>query len=256
MLIDAHCHFNSLSKHKISEIVLDCSENYQFVDSGIDIKSSQVSLEIANSYNFIYSSLGFHPFSGPQYSRQVIVEYQKLISSNKKVIAIGEVGLDYKAKISLERQEEILKDFFQLAKNNNLAIVIHNRLELIEKSEDLRILDILDSVVYDYPKVMFHCFSYSPNFLQEVIKRKAFVSFSLNILRNNEKIIASLKQCPLDKLILETDSPYMRINNVSSSPLNISNVYQRAADIRGIKRNYLEKAVEENNKNLFFGGNE
>ncbi len=252
MLIDAHCHFNSLSKDKIHQVASACSENYWFIDSSIDKKSSQISLEISGKYDFIYSSLGFHPFSLEQYTSQDINDYQKMVSNNKKIIAIGEIGLDYKAKTSLRKQEETLKDFLQLAKKNNLAIVIHNRLELFEKREDLRILNILDSVVFNYPKVMFHCFSYSPDFLQEAIKRKVFISFSLNILRNNKNIIASLKQCPLNKLILETDSPYMRINNLPSSPLNISEVYSHVASVRSIKEEDLEDTVLSNINSLFF----
>jgi TatD DNase family protein len=109
----------------------------------------------------------------------------------------------------------------------------------------------LDKVFSGYEQVIFHCFSYGEEILQEVIRRKGAVCFSLNILRSNAAILASLRECPLENMLLETDSPYMKIKDKHSTPLDIEKVYARAAEIKGIEPARLEAAVSENSQRLF-----
>ncbi len=220
---------------------------YCFIDSSIDLNSSKVSLEVSSKHDFVYSALGFHPFSGKSFSPTVIRDYDKLIDDNKKVIAIGEIGLDYKADSPVQLQEDILAAFIELAKNKDLPVMIHNRWQ------DTKILDILDKFYSSYETVVFHCFSYSQDFLAKIVERRGFVSFSLNILRKKEEITQSLKSCPLDKLILETDSPYMRVAGKPSTPLDIDKTYKEAAEIKGISEKNLKQAISTN-INLLFPG--
>lgn len=245
MLIDSHCHFNSLSEIAREDVISSCDKNYCFIDSSIDLNSTKISLELSSKYDFIYSALGFHPFSGKNFTPAVVTEYSKFLDENKKVVAIGEVGLDDKADISPQLQEEILAFFIELAKSKSLPVMIHNRWQ------DAKILDILDKFYSSYEKVVFHCFSCNQDFLAKIIKRRGFISFSLNILRKKEEILESLRKCPLDKLLLETDSPYMRINGKPSIPLDIEKTYLRAAEIKGISKEELEMAVSLNIKELF-----
>ncbi len=245
MFIDSHCHFNSLQKNKIDTIIESCLDGYCFIDSSIDLKSSKISVEISSQHSFIYTSLGFHPFSVNEFSSETIIKYQEIIEENKKIVAIGEIGLDYKANAIVEDQEKVFIDFVKLAQKNNLPIVIHNRFE------GDKILDILNNLYSGYDRVIFHCFSYSPDLLDKILERGAYVSFSLNVLRKNKAIIASLKKCPLDRILLETDSPYMRIKNVPSTPLDIRNVYSFAAEVKDIKKTELEEAVFLNAKKVF-----
>lgn len=247
MLIDAHCHLNSLSKITREDVISSSNSSYCFIDSGIDLNSSKISLELSGKYDCVYSTLGFHPFSGKNFSPAVVRDYEKLIDDNKKVVAIGEIGLDYKADSSAQLQEDILAAFVELAKSKNLPVMIHNRWQ------DTKILDILDKFYSSYKKVVFHCFSYSQDFLAKIIERSGFVSFSLNILRKKEEITQSLKSCPLDKLILESDSPYMRVGGKPSTPLDIDKTYKTAAEIKGIGKEELEEAVFLNIKELFPG---
>ena len=99
--------------------------------------------------------------------------------------------------------------------------------------------------------MVFHCFSYDQDFLAKIIERGGFISFSLNILRKREEISKSLKSCPIEKLLLETDSPYMRVAGKPSTPLDIDKTYKRAAEIRGISKEELESAVSSNIGELF-----
>jgi len=245
MLIDSHCHLNSLSKITREDVISSCDKNYCFIDSSIDLNSTKISLELSSKYDFIYSALGFHPFSGKSFTPALVTEYSKLIDEEKKVVAVGEIGLDDKADISPQLQEEILTSFIELAKSKDLPVVIHNR------RQDAKILDILDKFYSSYEKVVFHCFSYNQDFLAKIIRRKGFISFSLNILRKKEYLIQSLERCPLDKLLLETDSPYMRISGKPSIPLDIEKTYLRAAEIKGISKEELAEAVSLNIKELF-----
>ena len=245
MLIDSHCHLNCLSKIAREDVISSSKSSYCFIDSSIDLNSSKVSLEISSKYDFVYSALGFHPFSGKSFSPTVVRDYEKLIDNNKKVVAIGEIGLDYKADFSAQLQEDILAAFVELAKVKGLPVMIHNRWQ------DTKILDILDKFYSSYKTVVFHCFSYNQDFLAKIIARGGFVSFSLNILRKKTEIVQSLESCPLDKLILETDSPYMRVAGKPSTPLDIDKTYKVAAEIKGISKEELESAVSLNIKELF-----
>lgn len=245
-LVDSHCHFNSLSEEIREEVVSSCGGNYIFIDSSIDTKSSLESVALSERHDFIYTSLGFHPFCGAEFSGKVIDEYERLIKENKKIVAVGEIGLDYKAEISLEEQESILCDFISLAKRENLTVVIHNRLDTF------KVLEVLDKYFSTYQKVVFHCFSYSEEFLKEILQRGGFVSFSLNILREKKSIISSLNKCPLENLLLETDSPYMRIKNEPSTPLDVEKVYSFAAAAKGLEEEQLKKIVLSNAKRAFF----
>ena len=245
MLIDSHCHLNSFSKITREDIMSSIKSDYCFIDSSIDLNSSTISLELSSKYKCVYSALGFHAFSSKSFSPMVVRDYEKLIDDNKKVVAIGEIGIDYKADFSAKLQEDILSAFIGLAKNRGLPVMIHNRWQ------DTKILDILDKFYLNYEKVVFHCFSYSQDFLAEIIKRKGFVSFSLNILRKKQEILQSLKSCPLDRLLLETDSPYMRLNGKPSTPLDIEKTYQAAAEAKGVSKEELEGAVFLNIKELF-----
>lgn len=245
MLIDTHCHFNSLSRNLREELLSQGLGNYSLIDSGIDRASSLASVSFSKQYDFIYTSLGFHPFCAKKFRLEILAEYEKLIEENKRIVSIGEIGLDYKADSALEEQEDVLRHFIQLARTNNLPVVIHNRLN------NFRVIDILDEFYQNYENVVFHCFSYSGEFLEKILKRGGFVSFSLNVLRKNKEITSSLKRCPLENMLLETDSPYMKIKGNSSTPLDIDKVYSQVASIKGIEQKQLEGTVFSNAQRLF-----
>ncbi|MCM8786641.1 MAG: TatD family hydrolase [Candidatus Omnitrophica bacterium] len=247
MLFDVHCHINSLKAEQIEELVSNCKYNYCFIDSSIDYQTSLKSLELSSKYPFIYSSIGFHPFSSKSYLPSLLSDYQELILKNKKIVAIGEIGLDFKALdfVSFEIQEKIFKDFILLAKKLNLALIIHNR------TEDFRILEILDEFFNSYHKIIFHCFSYGKEFMLKILEKGGFISFSPNILRQNKDIISSLVNCPLESLFLETDSPYMKINQKPSLPFDIGKVYEAVAVTKNIEIEILEQSIFENAKKIF-----
>ena len=245
MLIDTHCHINTLTQKQQDNIFLFDSSQYPFIDSSIDHATTLKSIDLSKKYEHIYTSAGFHPFCAKEYKPELIGQYEHLIDQNPKIVAVGEIGLDYKADQPLKEQEEVLRAFIKLAKDKSKPVAIHNRLD------DDRILDILSDCYDDFSSVIFHCFSYSPEFLKKVIEKKGYVSFSLNILRKKPELMQSLKQCPLDSLLLETDSPYMRINGELSVPGDIDKVYEYAARIKEADVSELEGRMYENAKKVF-----
>ncbi|MFA5271676.1 MAG: TatD family hydrolase [Candidatus Omnitrophota bacterium] len=245
MLIDAHCHINSLNKSTLNDVLVSASDNYIFLDSSINVDSARLSLEINSKYPSVYSAIGFHPFSVKEFSDITIETYKKMLRENKKILAIGEIGLDETAQVPHDEQEKILKRFFWLAKDAGLPVLIHNRLK------EPKIFAMLDDFFASYEKVIFHCFSYDYEMLQRITDKGGFVSFSLNILRKKKAIIDSFMRCPLENLLLETDSPYMKINDRPSTPLDIKEVYSLAASVRKIPAKDLEEAVLANFKKAF-----
>jgi len=253
MLIDSHCHINSLSREEKERLFEQDLTGYRFIDSTIDMETTHNSLSMAQWYPYIATAIGFHPFSCEQFNDGVIDEYQDIIDANKKIIAVGEIGLDYKAVTPLQKQEEIFRKFVELAYRNNLPIIIHNRFDqkLIYADGVPYIFTIINEMVSSYANIMFHCFSYDRRFLDMVVEKGGYASFSLNILRGNPRTIESLKHCPIDNLLLETDSPYMKIKDQLSTPMDITRVYDFAAFVRGVKRDELADAVCNNAQKLF-----
>ena len=245
MFIDAHCHINSLGIEETDNIASTCRSNHIFIDSSINFQSTLNSLQLSNKYPCIYSAIGFHPFSVKEFNESTISNYEKVLHQNKKIVAIGEIGLDETAKISHEAQEKILKAFLRLAKDVDLPVLIHNRLK------EPAIFNILDDFFISYEKVVFHCFSYNYEMLKRITQRGGYVSFSLNILRKKKDIIDSLINCPLENILLETDSPYMKVDGRASSPLDIEAVYSFAATTKKLKLQGLKEAVCANANKVF-----
>lgn len=243
MLIDSHCHLNTIDRNQRRSI-LNAGPNCLFIDSSIDLSTSQESLNISGQQINTYTSLGFHPSEIHQFTSETISRYQTLIDSNKKICAIGEIGLDFKSP-DMPGQEKVFKAFIELAQKNNLPIAIHNRIE------NERVLEILDEFYSDYTKVILHCYSYGKDTLKKITDKGGFASFSLNILRKKTEILGALEFCPLENLLLETDSPYMKINNRPSTPLDIAQVYSLAGEMKKIEINKLEDIIESNSKRAF-----
>ncbi|MFH1767815.1 MAG: TatD family hydrolase [Candidatus Omnitrophota bacterium] len=245
MLVDSHCHINSFPEERIKDIIFQDKEDYLFIDVSIDRDTAAKSLSISGRSDCVYTSLGFHPFSAQSWREDTVIFYRRLIDENKKIVAIGEVGLDYKSNTGFNEQRDIFVEFIILAKEYSLPLVVHNRWQ------DDFILNILDEHFDSYEKIVFHCFSQDKNFLARILDKKGHVSFSLNVLRQNKKIKESLGAVSLDNLLLETDSPYMKVNNIASSPLDIGKLYDFIAKEKGVPQERLCQLVSANAKRVF-----
>ena len=243
MLVDTHCHINSLTAAVRSTVIEACQSGFLLIDSSINIATSKESVALSSSNPAIYSALGFHPFSAKEYTPDIFDAYRALIT--KKTVAIGEIGLDETAGIAQELQEKIFREFLAFAKTLGLPVMLHNRIQ------GERMLEILDEFYASYDKVIFHCYSYDTGMLRTIVERHGFVSFSLNILRKKPAIMRSLAQCPAESLLLETDSPYMKIDGRATLPMDIKEVYRCAAAVRGVAQAELEALVLNNTQRAF-----
>ena len=245
-MIDAHCHLNAISDCPARQEILNTQGNgHILIDVSIDSISSLQSLSLSQNYDFIYSSLGFHPFTDEIFSSGTIEKYHSLFKNNNRIVAIGEVGLDYKSRLSPFEQEKIFREFIKLSLELKLPVILHNRWQ-----SDV-IFDILDDYLPDYRNVIFHCFSEDIYFLERILKKDGNASFSLNVLRKKKKIEEALREIPFENLLLETDSPYMRIYGETSTPLDIIKVYNYAAEIKKISFDEFSKVVYSNAERVF-----
>ena len=246
MFVDTHCHLNSLNADTRKFVLESAGNDYRFIDSSIDLNSALASLTLSQAHSFVYSTLGFHPFSAASFHPEVITAYEDILRRCLSVVAIGEIGLDSTAEVSASQQEEVFSQFILLAKRFNLPVCVHNR------QDNRRVLDILDEHYSDYTRIVFHCFSYGVDFLRRISDKGGRVSFSLNILRKNKTIIESLKNCPLESMLLETDSPYMKIKDRPSTALDVEKVYSFVSEIRNIELKELKAVIFKNAEEIFF----
>ena len=170
MLIDSHCHINALSAAQRADLFSRDLAEYRFVDSTVDMESVCNSLTLSQWYPGVMTSVGFHPLSGEQYHANTISEYQAVIDQNKKIVAIGEIGFDYKSPVPFPRQEEIFRAFVELAYRNNLPVILHNRVDrnMLFQGGTPYILNVLNELVTSYEALMFHCFSFDSHSTNQV----------------------------------------------------------------------------------------
>ncbi|MBC7074463.1 TatD family hydrolase, partial [Candidatus Parcubacteria bacterium] len=244
-MIDVHCHLEYMENP--NEILKTAKEKGMLglISSVAEPKDAQKILTLSEKWpNFLYVSLGFHPDSIENYNEKEILEYENFIEKNRgKIIAIGEIGLDYFHQLTEKekiQQKKIFQRFLQLAQKLNLPVVLHCR----EAFEDL--FSILKEEKTE--RVCLHCFSGSEGILKEAIKRGYFISFATNICYT-KKHPRLAQKTPIEKLLLETDSPWLD----PDSPKTLTNrpwkIEKSAKIIAQIKNLTPEKILEMSAKN-------
>lgn len=250
MLFDTHTHLDDEKFDKDrDEIISSLKEEgiSLLVNIGADMKSSQESILLAEKHDFIYASVGVHPCDTKNLTDDDINTLEKM-AKHEKVVAIGEIGLDYYWD---EPEREIQKEWFLkqllLAKKLNMPYIVHDRdahadtLEIIKKC--------------DYTNGVMHCFSGSVEMAQEVIKMGMYVSLSGTVtFKNSKKAQEVAKSIPLDRLLIETDSPYLTPEPFRGKRNNsalIRYTAEKIADIRGISFEELARITLDNGKRFY-----
>jgi len=205
MLIDTHCHLDfpefDPDRDEVVRLALGAGISH-IVNIGSSLEGSRRSVELARKYDCVYATVGIHPHEADRFEKK----HQALIrelAQKDKVVAIGEIGLDYYKNYSrAENQRPLFKCLVELAKDLNLPLVIHTR----EAQKDT--LEILKN--YLPLKVVVHCFSGDKDFLKECLDLGFFVSFTCNIsYKKAESLRDLVSLAPLEKLFLETDAPFL-----------------------------------------------
>ncbi len=249
MHIDCHCHlaFNQFDSDRESLLIQLKSRNYRVIETTVNEENTRKAISLLSDCGFAYFCLGFHPYFADKFTPQVLEEYRRIIKENKKVIAIGEIGLDYKSKIPINQQKYVFSEFLKLAKEANLPAVIHNRgfketiLEILEENKA--------------GKTVFHCFSQDKDFMQQAIKRGYYISYTANITYPKNALLAeAVKNTPLNLLLAETDSPYLApqsIRGKRNNPTYVKEVVEKIAELKNISPERINQAILTNAKNLY-----
>ncbi len=251
MLVDSHCHLNFPELLLQVEQLVQAIQQKDFfalIDCSIDYASSCRSLALSSRYTMIYSSLGLHPYNVQGINDSVFEQYRKLLTENReKIKAFGEIGFDQKSSVPFDSQEHAFRKSIELAREFSLPLVIHNR------GFDQKILQILDE--YKPSKVVFHCFSQDPGFLAQVIARGYFISFAGNVTFKNASLLRqSVQQAPLERVLTETDSPYLapqRLRGQLNTPLATKDVVGEISRVKGIPVQIVEEQVLQNSRDFF-----
>ncbi|MCM8783658.1 MAG: YchF/TatD family DNA exonuclease [Candidatus Omnitrophica bacterium] len=250
MLIDTHCHLDFSEFDKDRDEVINRAKDRgvkYFINVSSDYSSNLKSLELANKYPEIYVSLGIHPHYAKDVDESIFERIRELAKENKKVIAIGEVGLDFYKNISpKEIQLEIFKRFLELAEELNLPVIVHNR------NAPKEILEVIKKFSL---KGVFHCFSGDNDFLKEVLNLGFYISFTANITYPNaENLCEIVKETPIEKILLETDSPFLspqEKRGLRNEPANLVYLVEKLAELKGLSKEDIIRISGLNAVQLF-----
>lgn len=249
MFIDTHTHL--FYKEILSQIddVIDRAKTAKIsniICVSTNLENAKKCIKLAIKYDFIYTSVGIHPQDCKNINKNFLDEIEKL-SLNKKNVAIGEIGLDYYRDYTPKKiQKDVFSKQLELAKKINLPSIIHCR------NAENDILDIID-YVQNY-NVVFHCFSSDLNFAKKLISKGCLISFTGNITFGNNHIESIIKEIKLDKIMLETDCPFLTpIPNRGklNEPSNITFIAKKISEIKNISLDKVSKITTNNAKTFF-----
>lgn len=251
MLIDSHAHLDNERFNEDREVVIaKCGEELTaLINVGYDLASSQRSIALAETYPFIYAAVGVHPHDAKEAAPDYL-EQLRTMASHPKVMAIGEIGLDYYYDLSpREIQKQVFLEQLLLAKELNLPFIIHNR----DAHGD--IMEILRQAAPYPASGVLHCFSASWEIAQECLKLGLYISLAGPVTFNNAgKLKEIAKQVPLERLLVETDCPYLTPaphRGKRNQPTYVRHVAEHIAELRGIETAKLAKITAANTIELF-----
>ena len=253
MIFDSHCHLNDENLYPRIDEVIEAAKKTgvkKFLVIGYDKASSFLAVDIANRYEECYAAVGFHPTEIEGVTEQ---DYRDVISllTNKKVVAIGEIGLDYhwvKDQELREQQKQWFIKQINLANEHHLPVSIHNR----ESTEDC--VEILKENTPKYGGVM-HCYSGSVETMEVVIKLGLHIALGGTVTFTNAKTPKEVaEEVPLDKLLIETDAPYLTPHphrGEKNEPKYICFVLEEIARLKNMSKKHLEDVIYKNTCRLF-----
>lgn len=215
--------------------ILNCSSSYESIGN---------TNSLTKEWDFIYGAVGIHPANANEFTQEVIDELRDIVKANKKIVAIGEIGLDYYWSENPERsvQKNVLRSQMKLAQEMGLPVVIHDR--------DAH-QDILE-IIKEFPNVtgIVHCFSGSVEMAKECIKLGYYIGVTgVVTFKNAKKIKEVVNSIPIDRLLVETDCPYMapEPNRGKRNQSNyIRYVIDKISEIKQIPTSEVNKIVNEN----------
>ncbi|MDP3790846.1 MAG: YchF/TatD family DNA exonuclease [Candidatus Omnitrophota bacterium] len=251
MLIDTHCHLDFKDFDADRGAVLDRAVKAavaRIINVGSSIEGSRRCVELADKYDIVYASVGVHPHDASKVTDKVVDDI-KALAKNKKVVAIGEVGLDYYRNLSSkETQKVIFKRFIQLAQEVKLPLIIHSR-----EADDDTI-----SILKEYgPKIrgVIHCFSGSGELLKACLDMGLYISFTCNLtFKKAQALRESARTVPTEKILLETDAPFLSpegLRGKRNEPSYLTYLVDEWSKITGLTKDDIARITTHNANGLF-----
>lgn len=218
------------------------------MNPGCSLASSRNAAALAREYDFLYAAVGSHPDAADEVTPQVLDAYRQLCRDNPKVLAIGEIGLDYHYEdIPRQRQLAAFRDQMSLAQELGLPVIVHER----EAHADGM------AVVEEFPQVtgVFHCYSGSAEMAQWLVSRGWYIGFTgVLTFKNARKAVEVAQQLPLERIVLETDCPYMSPEphrGKRNDPSRLPFMAQKLAQLRGLSAEEVAAITMENGRRLY-----
>ncbi|NMB08658.1 MAG: TatD family hydrolase [Tissierellia bacterium] len=252
MLIDSHAHLDDRRFNRDRDRLIESLKENGIdlvINPGADLQTSIKAVALAEKYENIYAAVGVHPHSAKEMDDST-VNVLKSFTNREKVIAIGEIGLDYyydNSPRDIQRKRFI--EQLNLAKEVDLPVIIHSRsaagetFEILKEAQDGNLEGVL------------HCYSGSVEMAREYIKLGFYISIAGPVTFKNARVLKEVaKEVPLDKLLIETDAPYLTpepYRGKRNEPIYVRYVAGTIAEIKGITFEEVAKATSENTKKLF-----
>ena len=251
MLFDTHAHMDDRAFDADREELLARLPEQGIgllMNPGCSLASSRDAVALAARYDYIYAAVGSHPDAADEVTPAVLDEYRMLCKRNPKVRAIGEIGLDYHYEdVPRQRQQEAFRAQMGLAAELTLPVIVHER----EAHEDgMRIVEEFPSV-----KGVFHCYSGSAEMAKWLVSRGWYIGFTgVLTFKNARKAVETAASIPLDRIVLETDCPYMSpepFRGRRNDPGRLYRMAEALAQIRDLPVEKIHEITMENGKRLY-----
>ena len=250
-LFDTHAHYDAEQfDSDREELLAKLPENGigLVVNPGCDIPTSRKALDLATRYDYIYAAVGYHPESCAPYQESEL-DLLREMARNPKVVAIGEIGLDYywEENPPKELQQQVFRAQLELAHELKLPVIVHDR----EAHADSL------AIIKEFPEVtgVFHCFSGSAEMAKELVKLGWMISFTgVLTYKNARKAVEAAESVPIKSIMIETDAPYMAPVPHRGKRCDSSLVLytcEKLAEIKGISVEDCARITTENGKRFF-----
>lgn len=251
MLFDTHAHVDDRAFDEDRQALLEslpAAGITMLLNPGCSLETSRNAVKNANAYDYIYAAVGSHPDAADEVNEEVLEQYRTLVRENPKVRAIGEIGLDYHYEdIPRQIQQQAFRAQMALAQELNMPVIIHDR----EAHEDCL------NIIGEFPSVkgVFHCFSGSAEMARQLTKMGWYVGFTGVItFKNARRAVEAAAVVPLDRIVIETDCPYMSpepFRGKRNDPSRVYRMAEKLAQIRDLPLEEIQRITVENGKRLY-----
>lgn len=254
MIFETHAHYDDDRFEEDRDELLCGMKDagiYPIINVGASIDSTRTTLKLAEKYDFVYAAAGVHPSEISDLNEETF-EWLKEQTNLSKVVAIGEIGLDYYWDKELTVQAEQRYWFgrqLELAREKNLPVIIHSRDAAADTMQVMK-----EHHAEEIPGVI-HCYSYSKEMALEYIKMGYYIGIGgVVTFKNARKLVETVEAIPLERILLETDCPYMApepFRGKRNSSLYLPYVVEKIAALKGVSKEAVERITEENAHKLF-----